>query len=278
MPPKTNTRSQKRLFHLILFLSFIGVLSASPQSADIYKLVIDFQLSFTQPFIAAVEAEQTPKSEDVVDTHQRIDKIYKKLGIKQKKTEYKRHQGCQNSQEASPRKKNPSKQLKAPQLPPMLGWVLLAVVILAILIPIVWMVINSYKAHYPEEEKVEHKAIEEDDDHRELIEEEKPLWEVSLAECRKAFNEGRLVEAFAALHRLALIVLDDKGYLQLDVHKTNWDYVRQLSSRPIYRILLSSLTIAAESSVLGEKPPQPEHYHELEAQLIKDLELKGGQL
>jgi hypothetical protein len=89
-------------------------------------------------------------------------------------------------------------------------------------------------------------------------------WRVDLDECRRLVAAGRVSEALAALHRLTLLALERTGHLTLDSTTTNWEYVRQLSSKPALRRMLAAVTEGAERAVLGHRPPGVERYHELE--------------
>ncbi len=153
-------------------------------------------------------------------------------------------------------------------MPSWLGYLLFGVIIAAMLIPLIFVLRNSYrdKANQPLQADVE---LEEP---RAPTEAALGPWFVDLSECRRLFEQGRLTEAFASLHRLTLLNLEQGRHLTLTETTTNWEYVRRLVSKPALREALSRVTLAAEQSVLGQSPPGPEVYEQLERLVIQRLQ------
>jgi hypothetical protein len=226
---------------------------------------------------SAVEGAKPPptkaRSGDVKDTHQRLKKIYARLGIKRQavKRKFDESQGCT----CKPKKrdsgsKRSSRRWRAPALPPALGYILIGVVVIAMLVPL----ILALRAGYRDTPTIaEAQAL--DDEQPEAVEVRGP-WEVSLERCRALLREGRLAEAFGALHRVTLVALEREGLLTLDATITNWQYVTRLISKPPLRELLAEVTIAAERSVLGHKPPPASRFDELERLLRERLGSASG--
>lgn len=225
---------------------------------------------------SAVEGEKpTPadRGADVKDTHDRLKKIYVRLGIKRVEAKRKLddNQGCScNRQRRGAKKDKPARRWRAPSLPPALGYVLIGVVVIAMLVPLVLALRSGYR-DLPAEQEAEFP----DDEQGEAAEVSGP-WEVSLEHCRRLLREGRHAEAFGALHRVTLLALERQGHLALDPAITNWQYVTRLISKPPLRELLAEVTIAAERSVLGHKPPPRGRFDELEQLLRERLVDDGG--
>ncbi len=228
--------------------------------------------------LSAVERESPPPAKDrgadVKDTHDRLKRIYARLKIKRVEVEPKANdnQGCscQRQQREGEPSKRSSRRWRAPSLPPMLGYLLIAVVVIAMLVPLVLALRSGYHAAPSEQ------AAESPDEGEQLEAELCGPWEVSLEHCRRLLHEGKLVEAFGALHRVTLVALERQGHLSLDTTTTNWQYVTRLLSKPPLRELLAEVTIAAERSVLGHKPPPSSRFDELEG-LLRDrlLDARG---
>lgn len=208
---------------------------------------------------------------DVKDTHDRLDRIYKKLGIEEPR-EKPRTEGCQGctpeEEEQKPEKERPPSRVRAPKMPAWLGYLLIGVILAAMLIPLFLVLKNSFSDARAEKAKPEEEEEEEGDT---LVEARGP-WVVDLSECRRLVEQGRVAEAFAALHRLTLLGLERMRHLTLDETTTNWEYVRRLISRPELKQVLSAVTLAAERSVLGHDPPGVERYRELERMVLDHVQ------
>lgn len=208
---------------------------------------------------------------DVKDTHDRLDRIYTKLGIERgrKEAAQAEQQGCSCDKSNKRRAgRQAPKPFRPPALPPFLGWLLIGLVVVAMLVPLILALRNSYRdvAQTPEE------VTPGDEDDAEAGATPAGPWHVSLDECRRLAGEGRLAEAYASLHRLTLIALERAGHLSLEATITNWEYVRRLISRPPLRELLAEVTLAAERSVLGHSPPGSARFAELLRLVVQRLE------
>ena len=208
---------------------------------------------------------------DVKDTHGRLQNIYARLGI-QRATEApkaRENQGCscqpRDKGKSGSRTSRPS--FRAPALPPILGWILIGIVVLGMVVPLVLALRSGIKDATPSAAA----DPEGEEDGATLVDASSP-WRVSLDRCRRLVAEGRLGEAYGALHRLTLVALQHEGHLNLEATITNWQYVSRLLSKPSLRELLSAVTIAAERSVFGHQPPGPGRYRELEKMLISRIE------
>lgn len=209
---------------------------------------------------------------DVKDTHDRLDRIYKKLGIDQPKETQQGCGGCEpREQQAKPQKRPDSPRVRAPRMPAWLGYLLIGVILAAMLIPLFFVLKNSFSDARDTRPAPE----DEDDEEGDTIVEARQPWVVDLSECRRLVEQGRLAEAFASLHRLTLLGLERMRQLILDETTTNWEYVRRLISRPELRQVLSAVTLAAERSVLGQSPPGVERYHELE-RMVREQVKEGA--
>jgi hypothetical protein len=208
---------------------------------------------------------------DVKDTHDRLDRIYKKLGIEQPR-EKPPSEGCQgcapDQEEQKPEKERPPSRVHAPKMPAWLGYMLIGVILAAMLIPLFLVLKNSFSDARTEKAKPEEEEEEEGDT---LVATRGP-WVVDLSECRRLVEQGRVAEAFASLHRLTLLGLERMQHLTLDETTTNWEYVRRLISRPELKQVLAAVTLAAERSVLGQNPPGVERYRELESMVLTHVQ------
>jgi len=200
----------------------------------------------------AVAAGPTGDRADVADTHQRLDRIYRELGIERAAPQ--QQPGC------GPLIR-PAEGSSA-RLPSWLGYLLLALVIAAMLVPLLLALRGAL-------------GRQRGDGLEDLAAEDEPppfeAWGVTLADCRALVVRGELAAACAGLHRLALLELERRGQLQLARTTTNWEYVRRLASRPALRQLLAELTEAAERAVLARRPPPEERYRQLEQRLLQQL-------
>jgi len=213
------------------------------------------------------------KQADVKDTHERLERIYKKLGIQREEEAPppKPEGGCgcgqqQQKPEAKPERR-PAQLPRAPAMPPFLGYLLVILVLAATLVPVYFALRSSYRsgsaaASAPEPEEPRPNGTPT-----------RGPWLVDLEECRRLVAAGRVTEAFAALHRATLLALARQSLLTLEDSSTNWEYVRRLTSKPALRQMLAAVTLAAEQSVLGKRPPERDHYFALERQV---LEVTGG--
>lgn len=200
---------------------------------------------------------------DIKDTHQRLERIYARLGIRREVPKQRpKSRGCDCDSKPRGGKLRPAPKVSAPpMLPPILGYVLIGVVLLAMLLPIILALRGR-------DDQIAVAVAEEQEQEQETSAPPREAWEVSFAECRRLLLAGRLAEAFASLHRLTLLSLQAAEALELDATSTNWDYVRRLVGRPAERALLSEVTIAAESAVLGKHPPDAARFDHLE-QLLR---------
>jgi hypothetical protein len=206
---------------------------------------------------------------DVKDTHDRLDRIYKKLGIEEPKEP--EDSGCQPRQSKQPQKKKSSPTVRAPRMPAWLGYLLIGVILAAMLIPLILVLRNSFSDSRDERPQLD----DEDEEEGDTIVDARQPWVVDLSECRRLVQQGRLAEAFASLHRLTLLGLERMRHLTLEESVTNWEYVRRLISRPELKQMLAAVTLAAERSVLGDSPPGVERYQELERMVLRHVQ-EGG--
>jgi len=234
--------------------------------ALLFLLAVSFVLGGgAEAVLAGVEAEPGERSQDVRDTHERLQRIYKKLGIereKKKPIKLDEDEGCNRGRRTStsPRVRTPG---VTPSMPPFLGYLLIAIVVIAMLIPLYFALRSSYQ------DAPKAVAEAEEEESAGATEERAGPWVVDLSECRRLSEAGRLAEAFAALHRLTLLALERGHHLTVDETTTNWEYVRRLASKPTLKQMLSGVTLAAEESVLGKRPPDRERYLSLERQVIE---------
>lgn len=231
-------------------------------------LLTSFLLGGGIEALAKSEAELEPpgRGGDVRDTHERLQRIYKKLGIEreaEKPVKLDEGEGCNRSRRSTdpaPRARTPG---LTPAMPPFLGYLLIGIVVVAMLIPLYYALRSSYRdapkavAAAEEEEAASPAAVQTGP------------WRVDLSECRRLLEAGRLAEAFAALHRVTLCALEKNHHLTLDETTTNWEYVRRLASKPALKQTLASVTLAAEESVLGKRPPDRARYLGLERQVLE---------
>lgn len=215
---------------------------------------------------------------DVKDTHDRLDRIYKKLGIEhrpkskgcgwessdaqEKKEEKKEGCGCEKQASREPVRVSPMRT------PAWLGYLLVGVILAAMLVPLVILLVRGGFS----EEASSPPAEEEDDEEAEEAGVQRGPWRVDLTHCRELLREGKLAEAFAALHRMTLLALERGQHLTLDEATTNWEYVRRLVSKPSLKQMLGAVTLAAEQSVLGKRPPGVDHYESLERRVLGEVE------
>jgi hypothetical protein len=208
---------------------------------------------------------------DIKDTHERMARIYKRLGIKRQapKAQTGSNSGCSGGGERrTPRSPN----FKPPSLPSGLGYALIIIVVLAMLVPLLFALFGKRRA--PEMKTGDVGPSMPSDEG--VVVAASSFWLVDLSHCRQLMAAGKVVEAFAALHRAALLGLSKRGDLQLESTTTNWEYVRALTSKPSLRQLLSEVTIAAESSVLGKEPPGEQRFDELASMVEQHLRPEGA--
>ncbi len=214
---------------------------------------------------AKAEAEQPGRAADVRDTHERLQRIYKKLGIEREEEKQPKKlddsEGCNRDRRSSPAPRVRSPGL-TPAMPPFLGYLLIGIVIVAMLIPLYYALRSSYR------DAPKAVAAAEEEEAAAASEAPSGPWRVDLSECRRLLEAGRLAEAFAALHRLTLLALEQRHQLTLDESTTNWEYVRRLASKPALKQMLAGVTLAAEESVLGKRPPDRHVYLTLEQQVL----------
>ncbi len=219
------------------------------------------------PGVKAAEAEREASAKgvkstaadtahDVQDTHQRLERIYQRLGRRHSDKNIPSWLSCNGGRSAA----KPLKS-KTLTLPPILGYILVGIIFAAVLIPL----LLSLRKHLPVSPP---RALVVPQDPGETAPDVRP-WRVDLSECRGLAQQGRLIEAFAALHRLTLLQLEQSFGLRLEHNTTNWEYVRRLASRPETSALLAEVTRAAEQSVLGNSPPPAERYQILEQQVME---------
>ncbi|MCA9666351.1 MAG: hypothetical protein KC503_12210 [Myxococcales bacterium] len=212
---------------------------------------------------AATPAE---RGEDVADTHQRLDRIYKRLGIRQVK-ESKPTGGCNGDGEADAKKKKSKRSMLSGcgKMPAGFAYVLVGVIIVVMIVLIGMSLRSSYRDRGEPEQQPE---LEGEGEAQPAPSEP---WRVDLDECRRLARAGDLAGAFAALHRCTLLTFEHQRHLVLDQATTNWAYVRQLVSKPELKRLLAAVTEAAERSVLGLAPPELSHFDKLEARVREEV-------
>lgn len=242
--------------------------SLLPRAALVALLLVSVLASRRGGAGAAAGPAARQGAPDIKDTHRRLEQIYQRLGIKRDEEPVPEQQGCgcrraQPEPTPSPPLRGPA--LRPPAMPPFLGYLLIAAVILAMLIPLYLSLRASYRRSAGE---VGAEAGEEDEESGQPAEQARGPWLVDLAGARALLEAGRLAEAFAALHRAFLLGLAGQRLLLLDPRTTNWEYVRRLSSRPELRQTLAAVTVAAEASVLGRRPPGRDHFFALEERVL----------
>jgi hypothetical protein len=205
-----------------------------------------------------------PRTADIQDTHDRLDRIYRKLGLRSDRPVGRDDEGCRcgRGRRAQPLPKHGPVKIATPAMPPFLGYLLLGVIIVAMLVPLYFALRRSY----PSQDTAGQAAAEDEDEPG--AEPTRQPWRVDISEARRLYDQGKLPEAFAALHRATLLALEQARQLSLDETVTNWEYVRRLSSKPELRDTLSAVTLAAEQSVLGKRPPDGSHFMTLEQRLL----------
>ncbi len=218
----------------------------------------------SRPKAEAEEARSQAQPPDVKDTHARLDRIYQRLGIKrvQQDVKGKDDQGCGRRGSDEERESRPPVRVGTPAMPAGLGYLLLGLILVAMLIPLYLALRSGYGRSSAAA------AIEPEPEERPASASPRSPWQVDLAECRRLAAAGRLPEAFAALHRATLLALERSRHLALDETTTNWEYVRRLASRPALRQTLAAVTLAAEQSVLGQRPPGLAEFHALERDVL----------
>ena len=212
-------------------------------------------------------AEQPPgpgtsRPADVGDPHQRIDRIIQQLGIKEAADE---PRGC--GYRKRPEEKQQPGAVPRLQVPSFLGYLLLGVLFAAMLVPLILALRSGYR-EVPDSggDQQPDEALPSDSDGP------RAPWRVDLSDCQRLLAAGQLAAAFAALHRLTLLGLQQRGHLTLDESTTNWAYVRRLASKPSLRRMLAQVTEAAERSVLSRRTPDIGRYRELERQVLEGIE------
>jgi hypothetical protein len=225
--------------------------------AALAALVV-LHLAVTRP----PESRAAQPAGDIQDTRERLARIYKRLGIERVEKKVERDDDdegcCKRRREVRREERSSPTKWTTPAMPPFLGYLLVGLVLVAMLIPVYYALRSSFRdvprvAAAPEEESAAAAAPAS-----------AGPWIVDLSECRRLIEAGKLAEGFAALHRLTLLALEKNRQLTLEETTTNWEYVRRLASKPALRAMLSGVTLAAEESVLGKRPPGREHYFALE--------------
>ena len=211
------------------------------------------------------EAEKTARW-DVKDTHDRLDRIYNKLGIEEPEPESDQGCGCEPEEKRAEPEPKELPWARAPRMPAWLGYLMIGLISAAMLVPLFLVLRNSFAS-----EKRADRPPEEEPEEQQAAAPTRGPWVVDLSECRRLVQQGRLAEAFAALHRLTLLGLQRMRQLTLDQTTTNWEYVRRLISRSELKQVLGGVTLAAEQSVLGHKPPGVERYEELERVVLQHV-------
>lgn len=237
----------KRLFALALV---VGCLAAAPRGAAGPAAEDPRQGSAAPAAKSAAPASARP--DDAKDTHRRIKEIYKRLGIEERTEE---PAGCSCGDPKQP--KGEKQQRTQIEMPPFLGYLLVGIVFAAMLVPLILALRSGYRDVRAASDEEEAPPPEEGGPTR-------GPWRVDLADCQRLFAAGKLVEAFAALHRATLLALERRGHLALDGATTNWAYVRRLASHPELRRVLAAVTEAAERAVLGGHTPDAARFRELE--------------
>lgn len=220
----------------------------------------------------AVEKSPAPapaaRGEDVADTHQRLDRIYKRLDIDKGKAPD--PGGCNGQRDGDDSDKKPKKRRRlriggCAAMPAGVAYIIVGVIIAVMIVLIVMSLRSTFRDSTDEEptEDIDGEAAPQPAP-------DEP-WRVDLSECRRLAEAGNLPAAFAALHRCTLLQLEHERHLVLDQATTNWAYVRQLVSKPDLKRLLADVTVAAERSVLGLAPPDLSHYEKLEDRVRREV-------
>jgi len=204
---------------------------------------------------------------DVKDTHDRLDRIYKKLGIDEPEEEKKSDSWCEPKEKKREEPREP-RRWRAPRMPAWLGYFMIIAILAAMLVPLFFVLKNSFAGDTTRRSDEE----DEEDEEEGPTEVRRGPWVVDLSECRRLLAQGKLAEAFASLHRLTLLGLSRLRHLTLDETTTNWEYVRRLVSKPQLRDVLSKVTLAAEQSVLGRSPPGAARYEALEQLVLQHVQ------
>jgi hypothetical protein len=210
-------------------------------------------------------ASAHPPAPDVKDTRQRIESIYQRMGIKRKTAAPPKWRGCSAKDDGEGEVPDLRVNTAPLSMPPWLGWALIALVVGMLLVFIVIGIANNKKQDQGDRDQLGSAA---DEDERAQPPLPNGPWAITLTVARQLLAQGKRAEAFAALHRVALIALAQQSMLQLNPKATNWDYVRRLAGKPSLRRMLSELTIAAERSVLGEQPPNEAQFDKLAEELV----------
>jgi hypothetical protein len=212
---------------------------------------------------------EKPPAADVPDTHKRLRRLYEEHGIwggpEEKEKSRRMDTGCSGGGTPA---QEPGQPVALPSMPAWLGYTILGIIVAGMLIPLIWMFRNSYRDSAAGKKKQQDQQDQEEPDQ----DGPRPPWRVDLSACRKLLQQGRLAEAFAALHRLTLLGLERLQALTLNETTTNWEYVRTLVGQPRVCEALAAVTLAAEQSVLGQTPPGAARYHELEQLVLARLE------
>ena len=258
----------------VVLLAVVPAVEAGPGKAEAQPKAAKTQAAQPKAAKTKVPSDPAARGADVKDTHDRLARIYERLGIRRAARKApERPQGCScNPRRSGERKDKPSSKWRPPSLPPALGWILIAIVVIGMLVPLVLALRSGYRDVAPTVQETG--ADREDDDD---TPDASAPWQVSLARCRKLVAEGKLAEAYGALHRLTLVALEGAGHLSLEASITNWQYVSRLISKPPLREVLAEVTIAAERSVLGHQPPPSSRFDELVRLLEGRLALNQGE-
>jgi hypothetical protein len=197
---------------------------------------------------------------DIKDTHQRLDQIYRKLGLRSEKQPESSDQGCRclprDEQRSQPLSRSTRSSPNA--APSFLAYLLVGIVLLLVLWPLYAALRGTLRRTAPP-------VTAEPEPTAPTSKSTAPSpWRVDLGSCRQLISAGQLAEAYAALHRFTLLGLAAGQWLVLDESTTNWEYVRLLQAHLPLQEVLASVTLAAEQAVLGKIPPPVDHYWLLE--------------
>jgi hypothetical protein len=250
-----------------LLLLVVGVLSGPRVDATQVPQTKTSPKKTTAKKTSVKSKPKVAQAGDVKDTHQRLKRIYKRFGIRREAPDApKWNTGCGGGERTEKKGGGIDMVPSSPPtaIPAWLGYILIGSVVVSLLV----FVFLGMRSGERDARPLPSILDEEDDDTGEVL--YRP-WRVTLDECRRLAGEGNLIAAFAALHRLLLLALQERGDLRLDKTTTNWQYVRRLTSRPKLRRLLSDVTIAAERSVFGEHHLTATEYQGLEGRVQEEV-------
>ena len=195
-------------------------------------------------------SKSVPK-EDVAQTREQLDEIYRRVGIQRKRAEDVRlsRQGCTSRRSTQRRSTSKVSDSSTPRLPAALGYLLVALLVLAMLLP---LLLSIRRVQRSDQVTFRSVAMASAEPVASPTDSSQATQLATLARCEQLVSGGNEAEALAMLHRIVLVAFEASGALTLDSTATNWQYVRNLAGRPSERKLLAAITEAAERCVLGQ--------------------------